>query len=49
MRRAVAERLTHDSRISHSTIQVEVEGCDPNDMYCIMKVARGAGSKDHEH
>jgi len=47
--RAVAERLEHDFGISHSTIQVEVEGCDPNDMYCIMKVARGAGAKSHVH
>src|SRR2546426_152596 len=47
--RAVAEELEHKFEISHSTIQVEVEGCDPNDMYCIMKVARGAGSIDHDH
>ena len=47
--RAVAERLEHDFAISHSTIQVEVEGCEPNDMYCIMKVARGAGAKEHDH
>ena len=37
--RAVAEELAHEFGIRHSTIQVEVEGCDPNDMYCIMKVA----------
>jgi len=40
--RAVAEALEHNFGISHSTIQVEVEGCEPNDMYCIMKVARHA-------
>jgi cobalt-zinc-cadmium efflux system protein len=38
--RAVAEELEHQFGIRHSTIQVEVEGCDPNDMYCIMKLAR---------
>ena len=43
--RAVAEALEHEFGISHSTIQVEVEGCEPNDMYCIMKVARGAAGK----
>lgn len=32
--------------ISHSTIQVEVEGCDPEDMYCI---ARTAGTLAHDH
>jgi cobalt-zinc-cadmium efflux system protein len=47
--RAVAEKLKHDFGISHSTIQVEVEGCEPNDMYCIMKVARGAPEKSHDH
>jgi cobalt-zinc-cadmium efflux system protein len=47
--RAVAEELEHDFGITHSTIQVEVEGCDPNDMYCIMKVARRAASKSHDH
>ena len=24
-------------------------GCEPNDMYCIMKVARSAAAKDHDH
>src|SRR3989442_802459 len=43
--RAVAEELEHEFGISHSTIQVEVEGCDPNDMYCIMEVARRAGGR----
>jgi cobalt-zinc-cadmium efflux system protein len=45
--RAVAEELAHRFGISHSTIQVEVEGCDPNDMYCIMKVARYAVAEKH--
>ncbi len=47
--RAVAEKLEHEFEISHSTIQVEVEGCEPNDMYCIMKVARSAAVKSHDH
>ena len=47
--RAVAEELEHKFGISHSTIQVEVEGCEPNDMYCIMKVARSAAVKSHDH
>jgi cobalt-zinc-cadmium efflux system protein len=47
--RAVAEELEHKFGISHSTIQVEVEGCEPNDMYCIMKVARNSAVKSHDH
>jgi cobalt-zinc-cadmium efflux system protein len=47
--RAVAEELEHKFGIGHSTIQVEVEGCEPNDMYCVMKVARGAAAKSHDH
>jgi cobalt-zinc-cadmium efflux system protein len=46
--RAVAEELEHNFGISHSTIQVEVEGCEPNDMYCIMKIADKTG-KGHSH
>lgn len=34
--------------ISHSTIQVEVEGCDPDDMYCIARTA-GRVLADHHH
>ena len=37
--RAVTEELEHNFGIAHTTIQVEVEGCDPNDMYCVKKVA----------
>lgn len=36
--RAVTEELAHDFGIAHTTIQVEVAGCDPNDMYCIKRV-----------
>jgi len=42
--RAVTKELEHDFGISHTTIQVEVGGCEPNDMYCVMKVAgKGPG------
>jgi cobalt-zinc-cadmium efflux system protein len=33
--RAVVDRMDHLFRITHTTVQVEVEGCEPNDMYCI--------------
>jgi cobalt-zinc-cadmium efflux system protein len=37
--RAVAELLDHEFAITHTTVQVEVEGCEPNDMYCTMRAA----------
>jgi cobalt-zinc-cadmium efflux system protein len=37
--RAVTEALAHNFGIAHTTIQVEVEGCEPNDMYCVKRVA----------
>lgn len=33
--RAVVEDLTRRFHITHTTVQVEVEGCQDNDMYCI--------------
>jgi cobalt-zinc-cadmium efflux system protein len=42
---AVAAVLEHQYGICHTTIQVEVEGCVPNHMYCTM---RHAGHR-HEH
>jgi len=47
--REVTKKLAHDFRIAHTTIQVEVGGCEPNDMYCVMKVAGGADGKAHDH
>src|SRR6266566_763476 len=32
--RAVVHDMEHHFQITHTTVQVEVEGCDPNDMYC---------------
>ena len=37
--RAVTEELAHHFGIAHTTIQVEVEGCEPNDMYCVTRAA----------
>src|SRR4029077_19063631 len=34
--RAVGEVLRQRFNVTHPTIQVEVEGCDPSDMYCAM-------------
>jgi cobalt-zinc-cadmium efflux system protein len=37
--RAVAEMMSHEFGITHTTIQVEVEGCGPNEMYCTLHAA----------
>jgi len=47
--RAVNEELEHHFGISHSTIQVEVEGCDPDDMYCIARAIRHEPALRHRH
>jgi cobalt-zinc-cadmium efflux system protein len=33
--RAIVNEMDRLFRITHTTVQVEVEGCEPNDMYCI--------------
>lgn len=45
--RAVAAILEQQFRITHTTIQVEVEGCEPNDIYCTLRPA--PHSPTHEH
>ena len=47
--REVTKKLEHDFGIAHTTIQVEVGGCEPNDMFCVMKVAGGGAGKTHDH
>jgi cobalt-zinc-cadmium efflux system protein len=47
--RVVNSELKSRFGISHSTIQVEVEGCDPNDMYCIAKAVRHEPAVKHRH
>lgn len=37
--RAVVELLDHQFGIGHATVQIEVEGCEPNEMYCVMRSA----------
>jgi cobalt-zinc-cadmium efflux system protein len=32
--RSVVHEVQHNFQITHTTVQIEVEGCDPNDMYC---------------
>jgi cobalt-zinc-cadmium efflux system protein len=46
--RAVASMLHRDFGVAHTTVQVEVEGCDPNDLYCTLP--RGDQSHaGHDH
>ena len=44
--RAVTEELEHNFGIAHTTIQVEIEGCEPNDMYCIKRATEHASEHD---
>jgi cobalt-zinc-cadmium efflux system protein len=45
--RAVTQELEHNFGIAHTTIQVEVEGCEPNDMYCVKKTSEHAQVPRH--
>jgi cobalt-zinc-cadmium efflux system protein len=47
--RAVNEELRHHFGISHTTIQVEVEGCAQDDMYCTMQAMRRLETDQHHH
>ena len=46
--RAVAAELERRFHINHTTLQVEVEGCEPNDMYCVMKASQHP-PRPHSH
>ena len=47
--RAVAERLKQQFHITHTTVQVEVEGCDPHDMYCTLRASHHGHDHAHDH
>ena len=47
--RAVTQELEHHFGIAHTTIQVEVEGCEPNDMYCVTRAAEHSRAPVHQH
>ncbi|HVS37653.1 MAG TPA: cation diffusion facilitator family transporter [Gemmataceae bacterium] len=48
--RAAAELLRERFGVAHTTIQVEVEGCDPDDLYCrIHPAGHDHDGCDHEH
>jgi Co/Zn/Cd efflux system component len=37
--RSVVRELEHRFEITHTTVQIEVEGCEVNDMYCVARKA----------
>jgi cobalt-zinc-cadmium efflux system protein len=45
--RAVVQDIEHRFHITHTTIQVEVEGCEPNDMYCVPALASARPAHRH--
>ena len=47
--KGVSEMLIHDYAISHTTIQVEVEGCDADELYCTMKPLGAHQHHGHKH
>ena len=47
IRRAVNEVLSHNYNITHVTLQLESEGCDPAGLYCDMENA--AAQRQHSH
>jgi cobalt-zinc-cadmium efflux system protein len=47
LQQAVAEMLEHEFRISHTTIQIEVEQCGGSDLHCTVQPPAGHGS-EHE-
>jgi cobalt-zinc-cadmium efflux system protein len=47
--KAVVEELEHHHGINHSTIQVEVEGHESNELYCCIEGAKDAAHLGHSH
>ena len=45
--KAIVNELDHQFKINHTTIQVEVEGCSPNEIHCNVKTAGHAGHHHH--
>jgi cobalt-zinc-cadmium efflux system protein len=44
--KTISHMVEHDFHISHSTIQLEVEGCEESAIFCTMRKAHGNG---HDH
>lgn len=47
--RAVVAELDRRFNVNHTTVQVEVEGCEANDMYCKIRRSEHAAHIGHHH
>ena len=47
--RVVRHDLEHLHKINHTTVQVEVEGCKANEMYCTVHPAEEHDHAGHHH
>lgn len=47
--KSVAHTVRHDYGIAHTTIQVEVEGCDEDEMYCTLRPSEDSHEDHHHH
>jgi cobalt-zinc-cadmium efflux system protein len=45
--RSVINKLDHDFQIAHTTVQIEVDGCDPNHLYCNMQPTQAVHAHEH--
>ena len=43
--RAVVHDIEHRFHITHTTVQVEVEGCEADDMYCTRRISPGTSHR----
>jgi len=47
--KTVVDELDHHFHINHTTVQIEVEGCSPNELYCNVKARARATAHGHHH
>jgi cobalt-zinc-cadmium efflux system protein len=47
--RSVVEELHHHFGINHTTVQIEVEGHETNEMYCTLSLLAGRSHTGHRH
>ena len=47
--KSIIDELDHHFHINHSTVQIEVEGCPPNELYCNVKAGKTPADRHHHH
>jgi len=47
--KAMVEKLAQEFQINHTTVQIEVDGHESNEMYCCIETAKDAGHFGHHH